>query len=139
MNISGSTDFKWRGDEAKIAGKKVVGKSAFETGIEIEGQAALLSPFDTGRLRGSITVQTATQQHTNEFRGKAQPEDIISKPYEPNVALVGTNCFYGPYQEYGVHGRPGQAFMRPALDLARGQTLTILRKNGKAYFKDYME
>jgi hypothetical protein len=42
-------------------------------------------------------------------------------------------------QHIRMHGTEAQPFMRPAFDLAKGKTLTILMENGKKIFKDYLK
>ena len=55
------------------------------------------------------------------------------------MVLVGTPVFYGPYMEFGTVKTDAQPFLRPALALAKGQTGTIIMKNGKLVFKDYLK
>ena len=138
MSFKAESTLKWNGNEAKIAGKDTVALSAYDTGIVIEGQAAALCAVDTGRLRGSISVQSAKRSHVVD-PGKAQAVDVIPKPAHGDTVYVGTNAFYGPYIEYGTVRSSAQPFMRPALDLAKGKVLTLIRKNGKIRFKDYLK
>ena len=129
---------KWNGAAVKIQGRKVVNKSAWETGLIVEGQAKVLSPEDTGRLAASITTQSLTQGTIPNGSG-AVPTDLISKPRDPQEVLVGTPVFYGPYMEFGTIKTDAQPFLRPALDLAKGKTLNILEFNGKFYLKEYLK
>ena len=134
MKINSRVEFQWNGPEVKVRGKKVVNRSVLGTALIIEGQAIQLCPVKTGRLRGSITIAT---------KGLAGGAGIgnapLTPPIEEGVAHVGTAVEYGPYVEFGVYGRPGQPFLRPALDLAKGAEVTIIRKNGKAIFGDYLK
>lgn len=132
------TELKWNGDIVKIQGKRVVNKSAYETGLVVEGQAKDLAPIDSGRLAASITTQTKTQGTKPSGKG-ADGTDVISKPTAEGQALVGTPVFYGPYMEFGTIRTTAQAFLRPALALAKGQMLTIFNKNSKYYFRDYLK
>jgi HK97 gp10 family phage protein len=136
-------DTKWDGPEVKQRGNKVTGKSSFEIGLIVEGQAKLLSPKDTGRLAASITVQgrrEGTQVEAASKYGLGTEESItaIKRPSSGSEVLVGTNVEYAPYMEFGTIFTNAQPFLRPALDLAKGKTLTIVIKNAKTYFKDYL-
>jgi len=126
----------WRGREVKIKGKKVVGKSAFEIGLIVEGQAKALAPKDTGRLRGSITTQSYNKG--TDIEAPAESGDKISAPQSPDEVYVGTAVIYGPYQEFGTVRNAAQSFLRPALDLARGRALTVIERNGRQEFKEYL-
>ena len=125
------TTLEWDGDVVKLRGKKVVNKSVYETGLIVEGQAKTLSPVDTGRLSASINTQSNKQG-----TGSADP---ITKPTKDGVVLVGTPVSYAPYMEFGTVKTDSQAFLRPALALAKGQTLTIVKKNSKSIFKEYIK
>jgi hypothetical protein len=138
MSFKAESSLTWNGNEAKIAGRNTVALSAYDTGIVIEGQAAALCQVDTGRLRGSISVQSAKRSHVID-PGKAMATDIIQRPSHGDTVYVGTNCFYGPYIEYGTVRSGAQPFMRPSLDLAKGRVVTLIRKNKKVYFKDYLK
>jgi hypothetical protein len=128
---------EWHGEEIKIMGKKVVGLSAYETGLVVEGQAKELCPIDTGRLKGSITTQSPTQGTSPRGVGSVAG-DVIQKPSDPMEVLVGTPVAYGPHMEFGTIKTDAQPFLRPALDLARGQEVTIVERNAKFHFKQYL-
>lgn len=136
--MNAKTEVKWKGDIIKIQGKKVVNKSAYESGLIVEGTAKVLAPIDSGRLAASITTQTRTQGTKPSGEG-AVGSDVISKPTIDGEAYVGTPVFYGPYIEFSTVRSAAQAFLRLALDLAKGRTLTIFRENGKYYFRDYLK
>ena len=135
----------WRGEEVKIKGNKVINKSAFEVGLVVEGQAKLLTPIKTGRLAASITTQ-ARLMGTKPHGTGAVFTDVIGSPRDDMMIFVGTPVEYGPYVEFGTNGdeetgiggMEAQAFLRPALALAKGQTLTILLDNGRAQFKEFI-
>ena len=126
------TKLRWNGDKIKIKGRKVVNKSAFETGLIVEGQAKLLTPVDTGRLAASISTQSINN-------GSSGGVDTIAKPTQLGVVLVGTPVNYGPYIEFGTIKSNAQAFLRPALALAQGKVLSIIKKNGKYIFAGYLK
>ena len=123
---------QWNGSEVKLRGKRVVGKSAFEIGLIVEGQAKTLVPVDTGRLAGSIT--TASRDTQSPGIG-----DLIRPPVADNEVFVGTAVEYGPYVEFGTIRSNAQPFLRPALDLAQGRALTIVMNNGRSEFREYLK
>lgn len=148
----------WRGDEVKVIGKKVVNKTAFEIGLVVEGQAKLLCPRDLGYLAASINVQSVdmgtelgtvepnpsnpavkpNQQHRLFWEEMPTGFVKIMKPAKDNEIHVGTAVEYGPYVEFGTVNMDSQPFLRPALDLAMGKTLTLLKENGRLYFADFL-
>lgn len=137
MSYQVKTDLAWNGEDVKIRGRKVVNKTAYETGLVVEGQAKVLAAVKTGRLRGSITTQSAGKGTAVE--GEAKAGDKISAPADDQEVLVGTAVEYGPYIEFGTVGSDAQPFLRPALDLAQGKVLSIAQKEGRMEFKDYLK
>lgn len=135
--ITSSVESEWNGEDIKIKGKKVVNKSAFEIGLVVEGQAKLLCPVQTGRLAGSITTQSISQGSSPT--GPTKAGDVISKPADSNEVLVGTNVEYAPYIEFGTIRKSAKPYLRPALDLAKGKTLTITKREAEFVFKDYLK
>ena len=135
--MTATVSSQWKGNEVKIAGKRVTGKTMYEVGLVVEGQAKALAPVDTGRLRGSIT--TAAYHERTTAQTPALWSDSIDPPDNDNEVLVGTALEYGPYIEFGTVRSSAQPFLRPALDLAKGKTLTIMEKNGRMEFKEYMK
>jgi HK97 gp10 family phage protein len=152
----------WKGAAVKVAGKRVTGKSAYEIGLIVEGQAKLLAPKDTGYLAASITTQAfgygtepeSPSRYTRHVRvnlitGKWAPtkppsdttwmDAKISSPPSDNEVHVGTPLFYAPYVEFGTVKSEAQPFLRPSLDLAKGKTLSILEHNGRMQFAEYMK
>jgi HK97 gp10 family phage protein len=127
----------WRGEEVKIRGKRVIGKTTFEAGLIVEGNSKTLCPVDSGRLAGSITVQSKFNGTIPTGEGSFAG-DLIQKPVSDFEVYVGTPVFYAPYIEYGTVDMEPQSFLRPALDMAKGRTLTIFMDNGRAQFKEYM-
>jgi len=148
MSTEVDVKLKWYGNRAILQGKKATGKSAFEIGLIVEGQAKLLAPVNYGYLAASITTQahdigTAPDEPkkggTPLGPDPGRPSRMeIDRPSNPNVVLVGTPVDYAPWQEFGTGRMEAQPFLRPALALARGQKLTILGKNGKFYLKEFM-
>ena len=128
---------QWNGKEVKIRGNRVVGKSAFEIGLIVEAQAKALCPVDKGLLRGSITTQSQDKGSFPE--APASGSDVIAGPQDDQEVLVGTAVFYAPYVEFGTIRSNAQPFLRPALDLAKGRTLTVMEQNGRFEFAEYLQ
>lgn len=135
MNVT--VDKIWNGQDVKIRGKRVIGKSIYETGLIIEAQAKSLCPVDQGRLSASITTQAVDRGTLPKGQG-AVVSDVIDRPTDPNEVLVGTPVEYGPYIEWGTVNSDAQPFLRPALDLAQGKVLTVVQNNGRFEFAEYL-
>ena len=157
-NVRTTTTVKWDGDKIRERAQALMSKTTFEIGLFFEGQAKLLAPVQEGRLRGSI--------HTVSWDGQeSAPRDSADKISQPSGTFdthVGTNLEYAPYVEYGTgkyvpegrktpwsyqdakgqwhttSGMPAQPYLRPAVDIAYGRVPTIVEKNGKIYFKEYL-
>jgi len=151
VSMETTVDTEWNGDKVIIQGKKVTGKTSFEIGLVVMGQAKLLCPVNWGYLAASITVQSiddGTQPTAPQPSWDAMTRNVgepysgpmtIAKPIDPNEVLVGTPVEYGPWQEFGTAYTDAQPFLRPAFELAKGNKLTILNKNGKYYFAEYLQ
>jgi|ETNvirnome_2_300_1030623.scaffolds.fasta_scaffold00129_25 HK97 gp10 family phage protein len=137
MSFEQEIEKVWRGREVKLKGRKVTGKTIFEVGLVVEGQAKLLSAVDTGRQAASITVQAKDKGTKPEGKG-AVMSDVIRSPQRDFEVFVGTPVFYAPFQEFGTIFTDAQPFLRPALAIAKGQTLTILLHNGRLEFKEFI-
>ena len=151
-----TVDAVWNGEIVKIQGRKATGKTAWELGLIVEGQAKLLCPIDMGYLAASITVASISQSTEIStvkpnpgkiIKGNAQsafynsmPDNFkkIDGPNDPNEVLIGSAVDYAAYVEFGTFRNDAQPFLRPALDMAKGKILTILEKNSKFYFGDYL-
>lgn len=103
----------WRGNEVKIQGKKVIGKSIYEIGLIVEGKAKELAPKDTGRLAASITTQSSTEGTEPKGVG-AVSSDKIQKPTSDSEVLVGTGTTYAIWNEYGTRFASAQPFLARA-------------------------
>lgn len=151
--IKTTVDTQWHGAEIKIQGKQVVNKSAYQIGLIVEGQAKLLAPRDYGYLAASITTQSESQgteleapakYSSNKYKRGSFEDAMVRRSFKkitkpgPNEVWVGTALEYGPHQEFGTIRMKAQPFLRPALDLAKGKALTIIKLNGKYYFADYL-
>ena len=142
-------DTKWQGEEIKIRGKKVIGKTTFETGLVVEGQAKLLCAIRYGYLAASINTQSKDEgtdlTNPSDYSKETPPDGhnvesfrLITKPDDDKEVLVGTAVDYGPHIEFGTYKMDAQPFLRPSLDLAKGRVLKIGLKNAKYYFKNYL-
>lgn len=109
----------------------------YEVGLVIEGQAKLLCPIKTGRLSASITTQAYDKGTYPKGKGAVR-DDLIERPTTGDMVYVGTPVFYGPYQEYGTVRSEAQPFLRPALALAQGKELTLIERNGRIQFREYL-
>ena len=136
MAWNATIERNWNGSKVKVHGQKAIGKTIVELALQVEGQAKLLAPIDTGLLAGSITVQM--REFFTAPETPATQSDTIKAPREKNEAHIGTAVFYGPYIEFGTINMDAQPFLRPALDLAKGKTLTLLKNNGRMEFAEYM-
>ena len=148
--IKVSIETKWEGAPIKVQGQKVVSRTAFELGLIVQGQAELLCAVDYGYLAASIitqSVEDGTELRSpvlNASKDHDPGHNVdtfkkIDKPVDKNEVLVGTAVDYAPYVEFGTVRSDAQPFLRPALDMAKGRILTILKKNGRFYFGEYLK
>lgn len=140
----------WKGDMVKVAMKKATGKTAFELGLMVEAQAKLLVPVRYGYLAASITTQAFDRGSPITAPGKyssrtlplwAHPPKgfrVIDKPTDPMNVHVGTPLSYAPHVEFGTRKMVAQPFLRVALALVKGQTLTIMRVNAKFFAAEFL-
>lgn len=140
---------KWDGPIVKTLGKNVLNKSIYEVGLIVEGNAKELAARKYGYMAASINTQFQGGGDELEDPSKYAKEvppanhDVstfrkISAPTQDDVVLVGTAVSYAPYIEWGTVRSDSQPFLRPALDLAKGFVITIVKENGKYYFADYL-
>ena len=96
---------KWYGKEAirKLEIANQAGLTA--AAILVQGQAKLLCPVDTGRLRNSIVYQ-------------------VSK----DDATIGTDVEYAAYVEFGTRGRKPKSYLRLAIDKNKQEIKDVFRK-----------
>lgn len=77
----------------------------------VEGDAKLLAPVKSGRLRDSITARVDGEQ-----------------------AIIGTNVEYAPYMEYGTKFTKARSYLRPSLDRNKEKLLGLFAQIFKRYF-----
>ena len=128
----------WNGNDVKARAEKLAKLSPFEIGLVVQGYAKNLAPVLTGRLRASITTSSGDGRATTPTGEGSNQDDKISPPSDKNETFVGTPVFYGPYIEYGTARSRAQAFLRPALDMARGRALTIVQVGARQEFGEYL-
>ena len=76
-----------------------------------------MKAVDTGRLRGSITWATRSnegKEYTYKDKDGKQFSDKIGKGAEKNAVYIGTNVEYAPYIELGSSGRSPRPFLKKA-------------------------
>jgi len=100
-------------DAAAVLGKAVEA-ALTKVAMKIEGDAKELSPYKTGRLRGSITYRIGSKGSSPE--APAGPSDVVSNSPDKFTAHVGTNVKYAQHMEYGTARSAAQPYLRPALD-----------------------
>ena len=114
---------------------KAVERALVMAGIKLEGDATLLVPVKTGRLRGSITY--ATRREQSRVSGEAMPSDAVSTPTSNDEVYIGTNVEYAEAVEYGRRsGRGKQPYLRPALDANRTDIQRMFAKEVHKGLKD---
>ena len=130
------TKIEWNGEEVKLRGMRAIKMSAVEAAIVVERQAIALCPIDSGRLKGSITIEGMGE--STAIEAPAIASDKITGPNDENEIYVGTNVDYAAYQEFGTKNTEAQAYLRPALDIAKGKSVTIIEHNGRLQLKEYL-
>ena len=118
----------WTGRDHTQAFDRLIEKALVAIGGLIEGDAALEAPFKTGRLKGSITYATKSEQ--SETRSPATNKDKIGKPSKKHEVWIGTNVGYAEYMEYGtihIKDKSKIGYLRPAMDRNRKNAIKILR------------
>ena len=150
MSIKTEMETKWNGDIVKVKGHSAVKKSIYEIGYIVEGQAKELCARRYGYLAASINTQfngggdelespSSYAKETPPANHNVESFRKITPPSEDDVVLVGSAVDYSVYIEMGTIRANAQPFLRPALDLAQGKTLTVVLKNSKYEFSDYLK
>ena len=122
---------KWNGKAVQVRGERTKGRTIWEIGLDIESRTKLLCPVDTGRLRASYTTQEV--RRGTAPGGEASGADVVGKPPEKDVVVVGTNVEYAPFVE---NIRP---HLQPAVALVQGRALNLALKNGRLEFGDFLK
>ena len=145
----------WNGEEVKRRAQALIGKSTFAIGMAVMSDAKQLCAVKYGYLAGSI--MTAGKKNKKGFEAPSKIPGAEHAPAGHSVAsykeiqppgsgelfqdevFVGTAVDYGPYIEYGTVRSSAQPFLRPALDMASGKALTIVKTEGRLAFKEYLQ
>lgn len=80
-----------------------------EIGLYVEGQAKLLTPVDTGNLRGSISHKIASEKEVH----------------------IGTDVEYAVYVEKGTSRQKAQPYLTPAVENNLVEIARIIQKHFK--------
>lgn len=94
MNIEGIPQIMENLEKLSLEIQERVGNTLFKGGLFIEGRAKELVRKRTGFLRGSITTVKI----------------------EWCIVLIGTNCSYAIYQEYGTRYMSAKPYLGPAFE-----------------------
>ena len=141
---------EWNGKDVKKRAEKLADKSTWAIGMAVLSNAKLLCPVKYGYLAASLMVaaynQTTQLGSPSEFGTETGPKPARFQPIvkpnlsfdKPSEVFVGTAVEYGPYIEYGTVKSFAQPFLRPALDMAQGKALEIIRFNSKLVFAKYL-
>ena len=79
-------------EQVAAALNSAIAKALTKIGQQAEGNAKLICPTDTGRLKNSITNQIDMQE---------------------NAVYIGTNVEYAPYVELGTRRQDPHPYLRP--------------------------
>jgi len=93
-------------------------------GLKVETYAKQMCPVDTGRLRASISTNwSGSGMAEGKTGAKAQAGDGMPEPpgEKGMVVAVGTNVFYGPYQEHGTSKMEARPYLYPAYFCYEGE------------------
>lgn len=110
-----------------------------EAALDIVGQAKLLCPVDTGRLRGSISWKTRSAESGVE--GLATDADHVKHATIPDndlEAVIGTNVRYAAPVEFGwkrvsekgkqEYRSAAKSYLRAAVESRKKQTYEIIKR-----------
>jgi HK97 gp10 family phage protein len=107
------------GDPLKGSGNGTI-KSLIEIAAKMASQAKELAPVDKGVLRNSIGYKI-------EDLNTAEPQ--LETSVKEKTGIVGTGVEYASYQEFGTKKMKAQPFLRPAVDVIRGNNgLKVIKK-----------
>lgn len=111
---------KWYGDKVMKALENANEAGLQAVAIDIEGQAKLLTPVDTGRLRQSISYATNTHK-------RIRKDGVTSSPKKCE-AVIGTAVEYAAHVEFGTRRMQAQSFLRKAVDARRSISSAIFTR-----------
>jgi HK97 gp10 family phage protein len=135
ININGLDKIKDKMQKAMKIDE--IRQAMIQGGLMIEGDAKRLSPFDTGRLRSSISTNWDDSSMSRaSVQSPAKNDDGVSQPTKETgdicVVRIGTNVEYAMYQEYGTRYMPPHSFLHPAVAMGimkiKNQIRSIISK-----------
>jgi HK97 gp10 family phage protein len=97
--------------------QEAVDAALIESGAIIARRAQEMAPYDTGRLRNSITYATRTA--SSRVESPALLVDGVKHDGSENTVVVGTAVEYARYQEYGTKHMPSMSYLRGALSVTQ--------------------
>lgn len=105
MKIRGTKTVTANLTKAAAAIEGAVGDAVRKAAMEVERDAKINCPVDTGILRGSIGAEEK----------------------EPLLFEVGTNVEYAAHVEFGTSKMAAQPYLEPAAETARAKYLDIVK------------
>lgn len=84
--------------------RKIADEVVLSACLKVQSKAKKLAPYDTGRLRDSIS-----------FKCKLGSNGDLDVNIKDGLGYVGTNVGYAVYQEFGNKNMKANPFMRPAI------------------------
>lgn len=97
-----------------------VQRATAHAAIEVQKEARIMTPVDTGRLRASITVQRVGNS-VSAFRSLTGRSAMIT--YQ-----VGTNVEYAKPVEFGTQRQRPQPYLRPAYNIVIPEYKAALKR-----------
>lgn len=114
--------------KAQAAIERATIRALTRIAIDVDRDAKLNCPVDTGRLRASISYSVDGQSAA----GYDNHEDAESFDHEiksaKGGAIVGTNVVYARSIEYGHSKQAPQGYLRKALDKNEGNIKDIIKQ-----------
>lgn len=91
------------------------GKAVRTVGLAIVREAQILAPVDTGALRASIYMRTASKNDVPAVASDAERVELPS-PHEKTTVTLGPSVDYGIWQELGTGVMAAQPYLLPAIE-----------------------
>jgi HK97 gp10 family phage protein len=110
-----------------VAISQAVRKAAFD----IQAQAEVLAPLQSGFLRNSIYVVTSDSSSYGDAQPMVAGQVVLPEveaPSSPTEAIVAVGASYGIYQEYGTVHMPAHPYLLPALEAVQPTFLAVLER-----------
>lgn len=119
-------DVKFINNTKKVLSEfdKAINRALGEIGMQAEGYAKDLAPYDTGFLRNSITYAIGGEKpKISSYKAdKADKNGEIKKgkysgvaDNEKNTVYIGTNVSYARRKEFGYKKETANPYLKPAI------------------------